>query len=187
MKDDAIVLVDALDIMRSLPAEMQRDDQIMDSVIESLQFGISKVEARQDALEIAQMKMGEAMAHGFKLVDNEIQAIKHEAEKERIHTTYLKESLNRVYEIATNPKTDNRGDRSPSMVLLAGIAIIGVVGIVAVSALSSVLPASNQKPTPTPISQPSPSSEPYLTCGIEITCIPKNLLDSKPGNKKGGV
>ena len=26
MKDDAIVLVDALDIMRSLPTEMQRDD-----------------------------------------------------------------------------------------------------------------------------------------------------------------
>ena len=182
-KDDAIVLVEATEIMRSLPAEMQTDDQIMSSIIESLQSGISKVEARQDALEIAQMKMGEAMAHGFNIVNNEIQTMKHEAEKDRIHTTYLKESLNRVYEVATNPKTDNRVDRSPSMVLLAGIAIIGVVGIVAVSALS----ASNQKPTPIPISQPSPSSEPYLTCGIEVTCIPKNLLDSKPGDKKGGV
>jgi len=62
-KDDAIVLAEAVEIMESLPSQMRRDDQIMESLIESLQSGVPKLAARQDALEIAQLKLQETVAH----------------------------------------------------------------------------------------------------------------------------
>jgi hypothetical protein len=85
-KSDAIVLVEAT--------------EIMDSVIESLQSGVSKLSARQDALEIAQLKTQEAMAKGFQLVNTEIQSIKHEAEKDRIHANYAQKAAQEARQFA---------------------------------------------------------------------------------------
>jgi|688.fasta_scaffold31489_10 hypothetical protein len=99
-KSDAIVLVEATEIMESLPSAMRHDDQIMDSVIESLQSGVSKLSARQDALEIAQLKTQEAMAKGFQLVNTEIQSIKHEAEKDRIHANYAQKAAQEARQFA---------------------------------------------------------------------------------------
>jgi hypothetical protein len=101
-KSDAIVLVEATEIMESLPSAMRHDDQIMDSVIESLQSGVSKLSARQDALEIAQLKLQETVAHGFGLVNNEIQSIKHEAEKDRIHANYAQQKAEEAKRFAEN-------------------------------------------------------------------------------------
>ena len=99
-KDDAIVLAEAVEIMESLPSQMRRDDQIMESLIESLQSGVPKLAARQDALEIAQLKLQETVAHGFSLVNNEIKDIKHEAEKDRIHANYAQKAAEQARAIA---------------------------------------------------------------------------------------
>ena len=86
-KDDAIVLAEAVEIMESLPSQMRRDDQIMESLIESLQSGVPKLAARQDALEIAQLKLQETVVHGFSLVSNEIKEI------DSIHNNYAQRLL----------------------------------------------------------------------------------------------
>jgi hypothetical protein len=99
-KSDAIVLSEATEIMDSLPVAMRHDEQIMDCVIESLQSGISKHEARIDALEIAQLKTQEAMAKGFQLVNGELTNIKHEVALDRVHATYAKEAAQQSRAIA---------------------------------------------------------------------------------------
>lgn len=99
-KSDAIVLSEATEIMEALPVAMRHDDQIMDCVIESLQSGVSKLTARQDALEIAQLKTQETMAKGFQLVNTEIQGIKQDVAIDRIHATYAKEAAQQSRAIA---------------------------------------------------------------------------------------
>jgi hypothetical protein len=93
-----LVVMDALEIMRDLPAELQRDEEIMDCVIASLQEGQTKHSVRLDALEIAQLKTQEAMTQGFKLANQEIQVVKQEVQTvrqeaaiDRIHAGYAKE------------------------------------------------------------------------------------------------
>ena len=99
-KSDEIVLIEATEIMDALPVAMRHDDQIMDCVIESLQSGVSKLTARQDALEIAQLKIQEAMAKGFQLVNGELTSIKQEVAIDRIHATYAKEAAQQSKAIA---------------------------------------------------------------------------------------
>ena len=194
MKDDAIVLVDALDIMRSLPTEMQRDDQIMSSVLESLQQGQNAISVRQDALEIAQIKMGEAMAHGFNLVNNEIKAVKHEAEKERIHLEYARKDAHeakslaekawsRIHEVATTAAiADTKADSAERHAARANrfqfdpltgmtLAVVAIVG-------SMILMhwGTSKKEQHIPTQQ--------LTCGVEVDCVPKQLA---PTNNRGST
>lgn len=102
-----LVVMDALEIMQTLPAEIQRDDETMDFVIASLQEGMTKQNVRLDALEFGQLKMQEAMAQGFKLANQEIQGVKqevqtvrHEAEKDRIHANYAKEKAEQAQQAA---------------------------------------------------------------------------------------
>lgn len=158
-KDSEIILCEATEIMRSLPSEMQRDEEIMDSVLASLQQGVSKLSARQDALEIAQLKMQEAMTKGFSLVNGEIQGIKHEAEKDRIHAQYARQeaqqarsvadqALLRIHEVATmaavaSAKADGATEvakvsskASHGLDPLAGMAIASIVLIVAFTFMS---------------------------------------------------
>lgn len=157
-KDGEMIVYEAAEIMRSLPSEMQRDDEIMDSVIVSLQTGVSKLAARQDALEIAQLKMQEAMAHGFNLVNGEIQSIKHSAELDRVHAQYAKQeaqqarsvadqALLRIHEVATmaavaSAKADGATEvakvssKSHGLDPLAGMAIASIVLIVAFTFMS---------------------------------------------------
>ena len=194
MKDDAIVLVDALDIMRSLPAEMQRDSQIMDSVIESLQQGQNAISVRQDALEIAQLKLQETVVHGFNLVNGEIQSIKHDAEKERIHSEYARKAAeqakaiaenawSRIHEVATTAAiADTKADSAERHAVRANrfqfdpltgmtLAVVAIVG-------SMILMHWGTSKTP----QHIPTQQ--LTCGVEVDCVPKQLA---PTNNRGST
>lgn len=199
VKDDAIVLVEATEIMQSLPSAMRHDDQIMDCVIESLRSGISKVEARQDALEIAQLKMGEAMAHGFNLVNNEIQTIKHSAELDRVHANYAQQkaeeakrfaenALAKVQEVAISvvkaeakadgardlAKQSNRFQFDPvTGMAVCAIAIIGAFWLTAISTKSQTTPSGRNLD--------------LLTCGVEVTCIPNQPRQPIPASNRGGV
>lgn len=181
VKDDAIVILEATEIMRSLPTEMQRDDQIMESVITSLQQGQSKLEVRQDALEIAQMKLEKAVAHGFALVNDQFVAIKHEAKIDRIHAEYAQKeaqqaaakaekALEKAQEVAIataraeakadgardEAKRANRFVMADPLLIMLGVAIL-VVAAIASFARLQVVTEPNDQPAP-------------LICGRDLPC-----------------
>jgi hypothetical protein len=181
-KDSEIVLVEATEIMRSLPTEMQHDEQIMDSVIVSLQSGISKVEARQDALEIAQIKLQQTVEHGFKLVSNEITTIKHEAEKDRIHASYAQKAAEnakaiaekaweRCQELATGvAKAEAKADGARDLAKnsrwanfdpLTGMAVcaVGIVGCLLLVGMNIRVSAQGEDP-----------NRSVIRCGKDVNC-----------------
>ena len=197
MKDDAIVLVEATEIMESLPSAMRHDEQIMDSVIESLQSGISKMEARQDAQEIAHMKLEQTVTHGFNLVRNEMQGIKHDAEKDRIHASYSQKAAEQAKAIAENAwaktqevaiavvKAEAKADGARDLAKqsnrfqfdpLTGMTLCAV-GLVGLMFLFSFRVEK---------SQPIPQGQIPLLCGVDVTCIP-NSQKPIPTNSRGGV
>ncbi|WP_286393564.1 hypothetical protein [Pseudanabaena mucicola] len=202
-KSDAIVLAEATEIMESLPSEMRRDEQIMDSVIESLQSGISKIEARQDALEIAQMKLQQTVEHGFALVNEQFVGIKHEAEKDRIHAEYVKKSAEQAKAIAEQAwqkvhdvaigvaKADVKAEgardlakRSSSFQFdpITGMTVC-VIAMIAATALTTYIKVEKN---PAPAS--SSRNLELLTCGVEVTCIPNQPRRPIPAtNNQGGV
>jgi len=201
-KDAAIVLSEAIEIMQSLPSEMQKDDQIMDSVIESLQSGISKVEARQDALEIAQLKLQEAMTHGFKLVNTEIQGIRHEAEKDRIHSAYAKKEAEqakslaeqawaRIHEVATTAAiADTKAEGAKDIAKRSsyfGFDPLAGLTVCAIAFFGFMILTAKVEKAPAPAPAPAQSSQKLdlLTCGVEVDCVPKNPLT--PTKNRGGV
>ena len=200
-KDDAIVLAEAAEIMESLPPQMQRDDQIMDSVIESLRSGVSKLAARQDALEIAQLKLQETVAHGFSLVKNEIKDIKHRQEIDSIHNNYAQKLLMET-KLATEKALERTQDLAISVVRaeekaqgakelskqssrflgldpLSGMALCAIGVVLSLGFMSLRV----EKTTP----QPSSKNLDLLTCGVEVTCIPNQPRQPLPAKESGGV
>jgi hypothetical protein len=103
MSSELAIIDDAAEIMRSLPSQLHNDSFMQDCVIEGLQHGLSNHEVRLIALEAVPArlkKLEETVAHGFNLVNNEIQGIKHEAEKDRIHANYAKQAAEKAQAIA---------------------------------------------------------------------------------------
>lgn len=199
-KDDAIVLAEAAEIMESLPPQMQCDDQIMGSVIESLQSGVSKLAARQDALEIAQLKLQETVAHGFSLVKNEIKDIKHRQEIDSIHNNYAQKLLMET-RLAAEKALERTQDLAISVVRaeekaqgakelskqsgrffgfdpLTGMAVCSIAIIGALTLMSLRVEK-----------QPVPASKnlDLLTCGIEVICLPNQPRQPLPAKEFGGV
>ena len=199
-KDDAIVLAEAAEIMESLPSQMQHDDQIMGSVIESLQSGVSKLAARQDALEIAQLKLQETVAHGFSLVNDEIKDIKHRQEIDSIHNNYAQKLLMET-RLAAEKALERTQDLAISVVRaeekaqgakelskqsgrffgfdpLTGMAVCSIAIIGALTLMSLRVEK-----------QPVPASKnlDLLTCGVEVTCIPNQPRQPIPTKDFGGV
>jgi hypothetical protein len=203
-KDDAIVLAEAVEIMESLPSQMRRDDQIMDSLIESLQSGVPKLAARQDALEIAQLKLQETVAHGFSLVSNEIEdikkGIKHRQEIDSIHNNYAQRLLMETKSVAEKA-LEKTQDLAISVVRaeekaqgakelskhsgrffgfdpLTGMAVCSIAIIGALTLMSLRVEK-----------QPVPASKnlDMLTCGIEVICIPNQPRQPLPAKESGGV
>jgi len=200
-KDDAIVLAEATEIMESLPSQMQYDDQIMDSVIESLQSGVSKLAARQDALEIAQLKLQETVVHGFSFVNNEIKDIKHRQEIDSIHNNYAQKLLMET-KLATEKALERTQDLAISVVRaeekaqgakelskqssrflgldpLSGMALCAIGVVLSLGFMSLRV----EKTTP----QPSSKNLDLLTCGVEVTCIPNQPRQPIPAKDFGGV
>ena len=199
-KDDAIVLAEAAEIMESLPSQMQHDDQIMGSVIESLQSGVSKLAARQDALEIAQLKLQETVAHGFSLVNDEIKDIKHRQEIDSIHNNYAQKllmetklaaekALERTQDLAISVvRTEEKAQGAKELSKQSGrffgfdpltgmavcsIAIIGALTLMSLRVEKQPVPASKNLD--------------LLTCGVEVTCIPNQPRQPIPTKDFGGV
>ena len=200
-KDDAIVLAEAAEIMESLPPQMQHDDQIMGSVIESLQSGVSKLAARQDALEIAQLKLQETVAHGFSLVNNEIKDIKHRQEIDSIHNNYAQKllmetrlaaekALERTQDLAISvvraeekaqgaKELSKQSSRFLGLDPLSGMALCAIGVVLSLGFMSLRV----EKTTP----QPSSKNLDLLTCGVEVTCIPNQPRQPIPAKDFGGV
>ncbi len=201
-KSDAIVLAEATEIMEALPSAMRNDDQIMDSVIESLQSGVSKLSARQDALEIAQLKLQETVAHGFSLVNTEIQGIKHDAEKDRIHAEYAKKeaeeakrsaqlALDRVHDVAIGvAKADAKADGARDLAKRSSFQFDPITGmtvcVIAAIASFALISFVRIEKSPSPAPSSSRNLE-LLTCGVEVICLPNQPRRPMPTNNNGGV
>ena len=193
VKDDAIVISEATEIMRSLPTEMQRDDQIMEAVLASLQQGQSKLEVRQDALEIAHMKLQKTVTHGFSLVNEQFVAIKHKAKIDRIHAEYAQKeaqqaavkaekALEKAHEVAIataraeakadgardEAKRANRFVMADPLLIMLGAAILLVAAMTSFARLQVV-------------TEPKPNQPAPLICGKDLACnIP---MQSQPANQ----
>lgn len=199
-KDDAIVLVEAAEIMESLPSQMQHDEQIMDSVIESLQSGVSKLVARQDALEIAQLKLQETVAHGFALVNEQFVKVNHELEKDRIHAEYAKKeaieaknfaqrALERTQELAigvarAEEKSQCAKDLSKQSGRFFGFDPLTGMAVCSIAIIGALTLMSFRVEK-----QPAPASKnlDMLTCGVEVICLPNQPRQPMPTKEFGGV
>ena len=197
-KDNEIVLAEAVEIMSELPTQLQNDSHMMDCVIEGLQSGLMKQEVRIIALEISHTRLEKMVTQGFNLANNEIQGIKHEAEKDRIHANYAKDAANQARAIAENAwaktqevaigvaKAEAKADGARDLAKqsnskfqfdpLTGMTVCAIA-IVAVFTLFSFRVEK---------SQPVPQGQIPLLCGIDVTCIP-NSQKPIPTNNRGGV
>jgi hypothetical protein len=139
MKDGEIVLCEAVEIMESLPKGIQQDEQIMECVMTSLQEGVSKLQVRQDALEIAQMRLQQTVAHGFALVNgqfvevkSELQTMKHDAEKDRIHAQYARDDANKARVVAEQALS-----KTHEIATMAAVANANAIGATNVAKVAS--------------------------------------------------
>lgn len=93
-KDDAIVLVEAKEIMEALPIEVHNDHELASAIVVSLRQGLDKHEARIKALDLAHRRLEAKVDKGFQLANQEIQSIKQRAEIEAIHAQYTRQTAN---------------------------------------------------------------------------------------------
>lgn len=198
VKDDAIVILEATEIMQSLPTAMQKDDQIMDSVITSLQQGQSMAAVRMDALEIAHMKLEKTVTHGFALVNQQFVKIQHEAEKDRIHAEYARkqaqeaaDKAEKAYQKAqqaeiqgakAEAKADGARDEAKRanrfvfadpLLVMIGSSIL-IVSLLALFTRFQVVPEAGK----------SSDQTPSYVCGRDLAC---NIPMQPANNSKGGV
>jgi flagellar motor protein MotB len=199
-KDSEIVLVEAAEIMDALPVAMRHDDEIMDVVIASLQTGVSKHEVRLDALEIAQLKTQEAMAHGFNLVNNEIQGIKQDAREDRIHASYAKQAAEKAQAIAEQAwsktqevaiqvvRAEEKAEGAKELAKQSNKGwlptVDPILGMIAGSVLILFVMATFarvQKVETVPQSERS-----VINCGVDVTCNYQGSPDVRPVRRTNG-
>ena len=93
-KDDAIVLVEAKEIMEALPIEVHNDHELASAIVVSLRQGLDKHDVQIKALDLAHKRLEAKVSKGFQLANQEIQAIKQRAEIEAIHAQYTRQTAN---------------------------------------------------------------------------------------------
>lgn len=93
-KDDAIVLVEAKEIMEALPIEVHNDHELASAIVVSLRQGLDKHDVQIKALDLAHKRLEAKVDKGFQLANQEIQAIKQRAEIEAIHAQYTRQTAN---------------------------------------------------------------------------------------------
>ena len=193
MKDDAIILRETEAIMHELPAQLQHDDEILDAVIESLKKGVSVGSVRQDAIEIAHMKLESKVDKGFELVAGEFQKVRHEIERDRVHAQYAKQSaieakqtaeqaLNKIHEVATvaavaSAKADSAKDIAKRPAFFGGDPVltflsVAIVGVLALAAMTRVS-----------VSTPAETRGSVIKCGVDVSCS----YQDRPVPARGGV
>lgn len=199
--NDAIVLRETEAIMQELPHELRHDEEILDAVIGSLQQGQNALKVRQDAQEIALMKLESKVDKGFELVAGEFQKVRHEAELDRVHANYAKQeaiqaraiaeqAMLRTHEIATtaavaSAKADSAVDVAkvaskssgwgldPMTATICTMSIVLMVGV-----LISTVRVQKDAPKET--------SGSVIKCGVDVSCT----YDNRPNRTlptRGGV
>ena len=91
-KDDAIVLLEAKEIMQALPIEVHNDHELASAIVVSLRQGLDKHDVQIKALNLAHRRLEAKVDKGFQLASQEIQAIKQKAEIEAIHAQYTRQT-----------------------------------------------------------------------------------------------
>lgn len=199
MKDEAIVLAEAREIIEVLPVESQSDIELAKAIVGSLQAGQDPHEVEIKAIKIAHQRLESKVNKGFELVAKDLQTIKHEAEKDRIHAQYARQDAQEakaevsqlwrsLFEVQTiskvaeakaeGAKETAKNSRWTNFDPLTGMTVCAI-GIVALLALFANVRVENNKPAP-----PSRNID-LLTCGVEVTCIPNQPRQPIPN--RGGV
>lgn len=187
MTSEITLFEQADEIIASLPVEIQNDPDVSDFVIEALENKISKVEIRTTALEIGQEQLKQAMAQGFNLVNQEIQGIKHEAEKREIHHGYTQKAADnalnwaqkawdRTQELAVRIATaEAKAEGATEMAKQSryfGIDPYLAMGLVSVAIVGTLILFVRIEKVPTqPTASPSPESQgSVIKCGVDVQC-----------------
>jgi hypothetical protein len=177
LKDDAIVLSEAREIMATLPVESRGDVELAKAIIGSLQTGQDRHDVEIKAQAIAHQRLEAKVDQGFILVN-------HELEKQTIHRGYLEKNLTQLQstlertvdftqKLATQvvhaeAKADSAKDlaknsRWANFDPLTGM-VICAIGLIALMALGSLVKIEKVKEV-----EPQ-SQQQQARCGIEVRC-----------------
>jgi len=193
MKDDAIVLRECSEIMAELPYELRYDEEILDAVITSLQQGQNALKVRQDAQEIAIMKLESKVDKGFELVAGEFQKVRHEAELDRVHAQYAKEeakqakaiaeqAMLRTHEIATTAAVASaKADSAKDVAKAAGKNSFGFDPVTATICTMSIVIMIGMLVSTMKITTGEPKKETggsIIKCGVDVDCV----YEGRPAN-----
>lgn len=200
MSSELAIIDDAAEIMQDLPPQLQNDSHMMECVIEGLSAGLQKHEVRIIANEVAIARLEKTVSHGFGLVNQELQTIKHEAEKERIHAQYARQEAQQakaevsqlwrsLYEVQTvakvaDAKADGAKDVAKTSSRFMGFdplltVLTCAIALTAIFVLMSIRIEKKEEPKGSTI-----------RCGEDVQCTYHgNPADynQAPKNFKGGV
>lgn len=197
--DEAIVLRECTAIMADMPAELKHDDEILDAVLNSLTQGQSAMKVRQDALEIAQMKLEAKVDSGFELVSHEFQKVRHDAELDRVHASYAKQealqakaiaeaAMLRTHEIATtaavaSAKADGAKDIAKQSRNFMFDPLTGITITVAIFVLMWIF--TSVKVEQKPIKEEPTGS--IIKCGVDVNCTYNNAPAPANNNSRSYI
>lgn len=100
MKDDAIVLAEAREIIEVLPVESQSDMELAKAIVGSLQAGVDRHEVQIKALDLAHKRLEAKVNKGFELFAKKVNDIETEAKIDRVHAQYAKQTAEQARAIA---------------------------------------------------------------------------------------
>lgn len=199
MKDDAIVLVEAREIMQSLPPESQNDKELAMAIIGSLQSGLDKHDVQIKANEIAVQRLEAKVDKGFQLVNNELIQVKQQVRENEIHRSYMQKNVenlttglsqaySRIHEATVNSavaiakaegaKDVAKNSRWANFDPLTGMTLcaVGIIAIMTVMTLAQ----------PRLIREEPKGST--IKCGVDVQCSYDNRPNVQPViPTRGGV
>ncbi len=168
MKEDAIVLVEAREIMQSLPPESQSDKELAMAIIGSLQSGLDKHDVQLRALDLAHQRLESKVDNGFRLVNDELNQVKQQNRESAIHQSYLlknveslttglNQAYSRIHEATVNSavaiaKAEGAKDVAKSTARhlpidpLMGMAMVSIALVVAFSVMAVKVERVPQQP-----------------------------------------
>lgn len=198
VKEDALVVQETTEIVELLPFESRSDVELIKAIAGSLKQGHDLHEVRIQALEISKQRLEAKVDKGFELVGKELQTIKHEAEKERIHSEYARKEAKEakqevaqlwrsLYEVQTVAKVaDVKADGAKEAAKTNRNAFLGIdpllivlTSAIALTAIFALINIRIERPQDTQ-KQPQRST---ILCGQDVRCN----FNGNPTDFKGGV
>lgn len=192
-KDDALVVRETREIVQALPVESQSDKDLVMAIAGSLREGQDRHAVQIRALELAHKRLERKVDKGFELIAKDLQAVKHSAEIDRVHSNYAKQIAEQAWaktqELAigvakAEAKADGARDIAKTTSRLSGIdpwVPVALTAIIIFVALAMFTRVEKQESRPAKESQGS-----VIKCGVDVQCTYTGTPRPVPANH-GGV